>query len=106
MLKAHGSTRLVKVTDIDWIEGAGVYVNLHVGGSELLYRTALHQLATRLDPARFIRVHRSAIVNIDSIVRLEPVSHGEFDIILKHGGHTRVSRTYRAALEQRLGQPL
>jgi two-component system LytT family response regulator len=106
VLKAHGSTHLVKVADIDWIEGAGVYVNLHVGGRELLYRTALHQLAARLEPARFVRVHRSAIVNIDSIVRLEPVSHGEFDIILKHGGHTRVSRTYRSALEQRLGQPL
>jgi two-component system LytT family response regulator len=51
-------------------------------------------------------VHRSVIVNIDSIVRLEPASHGEFDIILKDGSQTRVSRTYRAALEQRLGQAL
>jgi hypothetical protein len=55
---------------------------------------------------QFIRVHRSAIINIDSIVRLEPASHGEFDVIVKHGGQTRVSRTYRFALEQRLGQPL
>jgi len=91
---------------LDWIEGAGVYVNLHVAGKAVLYRAALNQLAARLDPARFIRVHRSAIINIDSIVRLEPATHGEFDVILKHKGQTRVSRTYRFALEQRLGQSL
>jgi two-component system LytT family response regulator len=106
VLKSMGATHLVKVTEIDWIEGAGVYVNLHVAGRELLHRAALHQLEAKLDPAHFVRVHRSAIVNIDSIVRLEPASHGEFDVILKHGGQTRVSRTYRSTLEQRLGQPL
>ena len=79
---------------------------MHVGGKALLYRAALNQLAQGLDPHRFIRVHRSAVVNIDSILRLEPVSHGEFAVILKNGGHTRVSRTYRAALEKRLGQAL
>ena len=106
IVRSAGVTHFVPVADVDWIEGAGVYVNLHVKGRELLYRSALHQLAERLDPTRFIRVHRSAIVNIDSIVRLEPASHGEFDVILKDGSQTRVSRTYRAALEQRLGQAL
>jgi two-component system, LytTR family, response regulator len=106
VLKSVGATHFVRVAEIDWIEAAGVYVNLHVGGKALLHRAALNQLAESLDPLRFIRVHRSAIVNIDSIVRLEPVSHGEFDLILKNGSHTRVSRTYRAALEKRLGQAL
>jgi two-component system LytT family response regulator len=106
VLKSAGAIHFVRVADIDWIEGAGVYVNLHVAGKELLHRAALHQLAESLDPVRFIRVHRSAIVNIDSIVRLEPASHGEFDIILKDGNQTRVSRTYRGALERRLGQRL
>jgi len=106
VLKAADSTHFVQVLEIDWIEAAGVYVNLHVGGRALLYRAALNQLAESLDPLRFIRVHRSAVVNIDSIVRLEPASHGEFDVILKNGGQTRVSRTYRAALERRLGQAL
>jgi len=106
VLKSAAATHFVRVADIDWIEGAGIYVNLHVAGKELLHRAALNQLAERLDPARFIRVHRSAIVNIDSIVRLEPVSHGEFDIFLKDGKQTRVSRTYRGALERRLGQRL
>jgi two-component system LytT family response regulator len=106
VVKSAGATHFLRVAEIDWIEGAGVYVNLHVAGKVVLYRATLNKLAARLDPARFIRVHRSAIINIDSIVRLEPVSHGEFDVILKHGGQTRVSRTYRFALEQRLGQPL
>ncbi len=106
VIKSAGTTRFLRVADIDWIEAAGVYVNLHVAGKELLYRTALNELAEHLDPKRFIRVHRSAIVNIESILQLEPLSHGEFDVVLKNGARTRVSRTYRALLEERLGQPL
>ncbi|MGA2776503.1 MAG: LytTR family DNA-binding domain-containing protein [Steroidobacteraceae bacterium] len=106
VVKGGGTTRFIPVTDIDWIEGAGVYVNLHVAGKELLYRTALKELAGHLDPRRFIRVHRSAIVNIDSILQLQPISHGEFEIALKGGGRSRVSRSYRTQLEKRLGQSL
>ena len=106
VVKSGGSTRFVRVADIDWIEAAGVYANLHIGGKELLYRAALNELAERLDPVRFIRVHRSAIVNIESILRLEPISHGEFEVILKDGSRPRISRTYRSQLEKRLGQSL
>ncbi len=106
VVKSGGSTRFVRVADIDWIEAAGVYANLHVGGKELLYRAALNELAERLDPVRFVRVHRSAIVNIESIVHLEPISHGEFEAILKDGSRSRISRTYRRELEKRLGQSL
>jgi two-component system, LytTR family, response regulator len=106
VVKSGGTTRFLRVADIDWIEGAGVYVNLHVGGKELLYRSALNELADCLDPVRFVRVHRSAIVNIDSILELQPISHGEFEMVLKDGHRSRVSRTYRALLEKRLGQSL
>ena len=106
VVKGGGTTRFIPVGDIDWIEGAGVYVNLHVAGKELLYRSALNELAGHLDPMRFIRVHRSAIVNIDSIRELQPISHGEFEIVLKDGHRSRVSRTYRTQLEKRLGQSL
>lgn len=106
VVKSGGSTRFVRVADIDWIEAAGVYANLHIGGKELLYRTALSELAERLDPVLFIRVHRSAIVNIESILRLEPISHGEFQVVLKDGSRSRISRTYRSQLEKRLGQSL
>ena len=106
VVKSGGSTRFVRVADIDWIEAAGVYANLHIGGKEVLYRAALNELADRLDPVRFVRVHRSAIVNIESIRCLEPISHGEFSVILKDGSRSRISRTYRSQLEKRLGQSL
>ncbi len=106
VVKSAGTTRFIRAVDIDWIEAAGVYVNLHVAGKEVLYRASLHELAERLDPKRFVRVHRSAIVNVESILHLEPISHGEFDVVLKNGSRTRVSRNFRAQLENRLGQPL
>ena len=106
VVKSGGSTRFVRVADIDWIEAAGVYANLHIGGKELLYRAALSDLSERLDPARFIRVHRSAIVNIESILRLELISHGEYAVFLRDGSTSRISRTYRRQLEKRLGQSL
>ena len=106
VVKSSGTTRFIRVTDIDWIEGAGVYVNLHIAGRELLYRSALNELGGNLDPMRFIRVHRSSVVNIDSILELQPISHGEFELVLKDGHRSRVCRTYRTQLEKRLGQSL
>src|SRR6202789_56886 len=105
-VKMDGITRFVRVKDIDWIEAAGVYVTLHTSGKELLYRTSLTDLAQSLDPSRFLRIHRSVIVNIESIVHLEPLSHGEFEVLLKDGSHPRVSRTYRNSMEKRFGQRL
>ncbi len=106
VVKSGGATRFLRTVDIDWIEGAGVYANLHIGGKEFLYRASLNELASNLDPMRFVRIHRSAIINIDSIVELQPISHGEFDLVLKCAHRLRVSRTYRAQLEARLGQSL
>lgn len=110
VVKSGGATRFLRVTDIEWIEAAGVYVNLHLrptaGGGELLYRSPLAELTARLDPARFIRVHRSTIVNLEDIQQLEPISHGEFEVLLKSGARTRISRGFRSNLEERLGQSL
>ena len=106
VVKSGGATRFIPVVDIDWIEAAGVYANLHMSGKEVLYRAALNELADRLDPVRFVRVHRSAIVNIESIQHLEPISHGEFEVVLKDSSRLRISRTYRKHLEKRLGQSL
>jgi two-component system, LytTR family, response regulator len=110
VVKSGGATRFLRVTDIEWIEAAGAYVNLHLrpatGGGELLYRSPLTELAAKLDPARFIRVHRSTIVNLEDIQQLEPISHGEFDVLLKSGARTRISRSFRSHLEERLQQSL
>jgi two-component system LytT family response regulator len=106
VVKHGGTTRFVRAAEIDWIEGAGVYATVHVGRASFLYRCALNELADRLDPRRFVRVHRSAIVNLESVVQLEPLSHGEFEVVLKNGDRPRISRTFRAQLEARLGQSL
>jgi two-component system LytT family response regulator len=106
VVKGSGTTRFIRVVDIDWVEGAGIYVNLHVAGKELLYRSTLNELTAHLDPMRFIRIHRSSIVNIDSILELQPISHGEFEVVVKDGHRLRISRTYRRELEKRLRQSL
>jgi two-component system LytT family response regulator len=106
VVKAGGTTRFLRVAELDWIEAAGVYVSLHAGGRELLYRASLSEMEARLDPSRFVRIHRSAVVNIERILQLDPISHGEFEVVLKDGARLRLSRTYRAQLEERLGQSL
>lgn len=106
VIRERDKTRLVRVDQIDCIESAGVYVALHVGSERIIHRAALGELIGRLDPQRFVRVHRSTVVNIDSIKHLEPASHGEFDLVLRSGHNVHVSRTFRPLLEARLGQPL
>lgn len=81
-------------------------MTLHVGGKEFLHRHSLASMLLKLDPRRFVRVHRSAVVNIESIVQLAPLTNGEFEGTTKHGGRIRVSRTYRSLLERRLGESL
>jgi len=106
VVKSGGATRFLNAADIEWIEGAGVYVTLHIAGKEILHRASLSDLEARLDARLFIRIHRSTIVNLEKISQLEPVSHGEFEVVMKSGARVRLSRTYRAQLELRLGQSL
>lgn len=106
VIKTGGVTRFVMAAEIDWVEAAGVYVNLHVQNKEYLYRTSLGAVTKRLDPFRFVRIHRSSVVNLKSITQLEPTSHGEFEVVLKDGTRLVLSRHYRAEVERRLGQSL
>ena len=106
VIRERDKTELIRVESIDCIESAGVYVALHVGRERIIHRAALSELIGRLDPRRFVRVHRSTVVNIDSILHLEPATHGEFDLVLRGGHRVHVSRTFRPLLEARLGQPL
>jgi len=106
VVKTRTATRLLMTQEIDWIEAAGVYVTIHAKGEEFLYRANLGTVASRLDPFRFVRIHRSAIVNLQSVALLERRSHGEFEIELKDGTHLMLSRNYRADVEAMLGQSL
>ena len=106
VIKGRGTTRFLDVTEVECVEAAGMYVVLHTGGKEVLHRSSLTDMETKLDPRHFIRIHRSAIVNLASVAHLEPISHGEFEVVLKSGRRVRLSRTYRGPLERRLRQSL
>jgi len=106
VVRTKDSTRLLMTDEIDWIEAAGVYVTLHVGDDEFLYRAGLAEVASRLDPFQFVRIHRSSVVNLRSIAILERRSHGEFEVALKNGTRLMLSRSYREHVETMLGQSL
>jgi two-component system, LytTR family, response regulator len=105
-IRSGGRVIFLDLAEIDWIEAAGVYVNLHCGAKVYLHRTTFGQLQQRLDPARFVRIHRSAIVNTDRIKELLPRSHGEYTVVLKTGARIAMSRNYRPQLEAWLQQAL
>lgn len=95
----HGSrVTFVRVDDIDWIDAAGNYARLHVAGAIHLLREPLKTLETRLDPERFLRVHRSAIVNVERIATVEPYFHGEYILTMKDGAKLTSSRRQSARL--------
>jgi two-component system LytT family response regulator len=106
VLKTTGRVTFLDIGDVDWIEASGVYVHLHVGQKTHLYRSSVAHLLQRLDPKRFVRVHRSAAVNTDRIRELQPRSHGDYTVVLKDGTELIMSRGYRSEFEVWLRQPL
>lgn len=88
----------VRTQDIDWLQAAGNYVTVHVGTASYLLRETLNALESRLDPKQFMRLHRSAIVNVDRIQQLSPWVRGEQAAVLTNGTQLTVGRTYRARL--------
>jgi two-component system LytT family response regulator len=106
LVKAGGRVLFLPTEEIDWIEAAGVYVELHAGSRKFLHRASLGELEASLDPHRFIRIHRSSIVNISRVRELHPHSHGDYVAVLKDGTRLKLSRSYRPKLETRLRQSL
>ena len=102
MIKASGRVVLLKVGEIDFIEADGNYAKLHVGRKAHLLREKMHDLEGRLDPAKFVRIHRSIIVNLDRIKELHPHFNGDYIVVLEDGRQLRLSRTRRENLEARL----
>ena len=102
MIKAAGRVVLLKVDEIDFIEADGNYAKLHVGKKAHLLREKMNDLEGQLDPARFVRIHRSAIVNLDRIKEMHPHFNGDYIVVLEDGRQLRLSRTRREQLEARL----
>ena len=105
-IKSGGRVTFLEVREIDWIEAAGVYVNLHAGGRTYLYRCSMSSLHKRLNPKMFLRLHRSVAVNANRIRELEVRTHGDHTVILKDGKRLPLSRSYRTQLEEWLREAL
>lgn len=94
---------VVEAGAVEWIEADGDYVTLHTDGKAHLLRGTMASLERRLDPVRFLRIHRSAIVQVDRVRELRSDEHGDYEVVLRGGRRLRVSRTYRDAALRRLG---
>ena len=103
-IKSGGKVLFLKIDEIDWVEAADNYVNLHVGNESHLHRETMAALATKFPADKFMRISRSTMVNIERIKELQPMFHGEYTVILRNGARLTLSRGYREKLNQLLGK--
>lgn len=99
----RGKWLVVPATSLDRVEASGDYVTLHVGAMEYLLRGTMLSMEARLDPARFLRIHRSTIVRLDRVQGIESGEHGDYRLLMAGGEELRVGRGYRDAVLERLG---
>lgn len=99
-VKTGGKVVFLRAEEIDWIEAAGNYVKLHVGSESHLFRESMKNMEARLDTETFVRIHRSAIVNVDRIRELQPWFHGEYVVILQDGMRLMASRVFSDRLDR------
>lgn len=102
LLKHEGTVVVVPANDIDWVEAADNYVNVHARTGRYLVREPLKQIEAKLDPARFARAHRSALVNLSRVKALDPLTAGEYIITLTTGTRLTLSRGCRDEFKSRL----
>lgn len=98
LVRKLGKEFLIAAVDVEWLKAAGNYVNLHVRGRDYPLRTTMAAIEGQLDPARFVRVHRSYMVNLDCVGEIEPLDTGDARIAMRDGTTIPCSRTYRDAL--------
>jgi two-component system LytT family response regulator len=104
VIRSAGRIVFLRVEEIDWIEAADNYVRVHAGREAHLIRETLQSLEKRLDPAKFLRIHRSSLVNLDRIRELQPIFHGDYAVKLADGTELTLSRNYREKLLEPLGR--
>jgi two-component system LytT family response regulator len=98
LIKSGHRMYFVLAGDVDWADAAGNYVRLHANGRAHLYRDTMKGVEARLDSRRFVRIHRSAIVNIDRVAQIEPYLHGEYVVTMRDGTRLTSSRAHSAGL--------
>jgi two-component system LytT family response regulator len=99
-IKSGGRVLFINLSDIDWLEAAHNYVELHVGKQSHLLRQTLESIEARLASGKFVRISRSVIVNTERIKELQPLFHGEYSVLLHNGTQLTLSRRYRDKLPQ------
>ncbi|NLG60666.1 MAG: response regulator transcription factor [Candidatus Cloacimonetes bacterium] len=99
-VKEGGRIVFLRTSEIDWIGAEGNYARLHVGKRSHLMRETMTSLENRLDSSRFLRIHRSTIVNVEAIAELEPLFQGDYVVILRDGTRLTSSRGYRSNLQE------
>lgn len=104
LVRKLGREFLVAANDVEWLQAAGNYVNLRVRGHDYPLRSTIAGIEGKLDPARFVRIHRSYIVNLDQVASIEPLDTGDARVHLKDGTALPGSRTYRGGLRERIGE--
>ncbi|HEU4994525.1 MAG TPA: LytTR family DNA-binding domain-containing protein [Gemmatimonadaceae bacterium] len=100
VVKTGGKVLFLRAESIEWVEAAGNYVRLHVGRESYLFRESMKNMETRLDGDQFVRIHRSAIVNVDHIRELQPWFHGEYVVMLHDGTRLMASRVFADRLDR------
>ncbi len=103
VVKSAGRICFVPAEEVEWIDAAGVYVQLHTKTKTHLLRDTMNRLETQLDPEKFARIHRSTIVNLNLVETLLPKDHGDYFVLLKNGKKLRLSRSYRESILEKLG---
>lgn len=104
IVKSAGRVSFVRVEEIDWLEAADNYVRIHVSRESHLIRETLQSLVERLDPSKFLRIHRSTVVNFDRIKEMQPLFHGDYLVRLHDGTELTLTRNYKEKLARPLGQ--
>jgi two-component system LytT family response regulator len=100
VVRAAGRVIFLSTAEIDWIEAAGNYVRLHVGKESHLMRETMNAIGQRLDPQKFLRIHRSTIVNVERVREMQPWFRGDYVVLLRDDTKLTLSRNYRERFDQ------
>lgn len=105
-VKTHDYISMLPVSEIDWIESAGDYVYVHSDSRKYIIRQTMNSLESKVDPHKFVRIHRRTIVNVDKVKALRPNEHGDFEVFLKTGERLKLSRSFRSNFQKVIGNSL
>ncbi len=100
MLKTAKGVSFINTNEVDWVEAAGNYIKLHVKDSGHLLRETMNNIESKLNPDKFLRIHRSSLVNIDRIKELQPLFNGDYIVILQNDTELNLSRNYHDRLQR------